>query len=87
MNRPFQPQERRLWKSLCEAGLVDPGPDEFPQRIKEAKRAVVEGLDELFKLETDSEKRRSAAHSLGTLRTLETTLSPNADSRNLVKRR
>lgn len=87
MNRPFQPLGRRLWKSLSEAGLVDPGPEEFPQRIKEAKHAVVEGLDELFKRETDIEKRRSAAHSLGTLKTLETTLSPNPDPRSLAKRR
>jgi len=86
VNRPLQPQGRQLWKSLSEAGLVDPGPEEFPQRIKDAKRAVVEGLDKLFKLETDIEERRSAARCLGTLRTLETKLNPNPDSPSTNKR-
>lgn len=75
MNQPYEESEKeRLWKLLSEAGLLDIPPDEFPERIKEAKDVVMERLSELLEVTNDVQERESAAYSLATLRKLETTL-------------
>jgi hypothetical protein len=60
---------------LSEAGLIDIPPDEFAERIKDAKHAVMERLSELLELTTDIQERESAAYSLATLKKLERTVS------------
>ena len=59
---------------LSEAGLVDIPTDEFSERVKEAKKAVMDRLGELLESTTDIEERDSAAYSLATLKKLETAL-------------
>jgi len=59
---------------LWEAGLVDIPTDEFSERVKEAKKAVMDRLGELLESTTDIEERDSAAYSLATLKKLETAL-------------
>ena len=49
-------------------------PDEFPERIKEVKRAVTGRLSELLEMKAGAQERESAAYSLGRLKDLETTL-------------
>jgi hypothetical protein len=72
---PYEESEKeRVWKLLSRAGLVDITLDEFPERIKEAKRVVMGRLSELLELTTDAQERQSAAYSLATLKRLETTL-------------
>jgi len=79
MNRPYEESEaERVRRLLVEAGFVDITVDEFPERVKEAKHAVMGRLGELLELTTDIQERRSAAHSLATLRKIETTLGKNA---------
>jgi hypothetical protein len=60
---------------LSEAGLIDIPPDEFAERIKEAKRVVMGRLGELLEVTTDIQERDSAAYSLATLKKLERTVS------------
>ena len=67
-------QTERVWKSLAEAGLVKVSLDEFLERIKDAKHVAIGRLGELLKLENGIQERESVAHSLGTLKRLETTL-------------
>ena len=75
MSRPYEESEKELdWSLLSEAGLIDIPADQFPQRIKEAKHAVIGRLTELLQLTNDIEERESAAYSLATLKKLETTL-------------
>ena len=75
MNRTYQESEKeRVWKLLSEAGLIDITPDEFPERVKEAKDLVMGRLGELLERATDIRERESAAYSLATLKRLETTL-------------
>ena len=69
-----EPEKERVWKLLSRAGLVDITLDEFPERIKEAKRAVMGRLSELLELTTDARESQSAAYSLATLKRLETTV-------------
>ena len=76
MSRPHAESEKeRVWKVLSEAGLIDIPPDEFAQRIKDAKHAVMGRLSELLELTTDTQERESAAYSLATLKKLERTVS------------
>ncbi len=76
MIRPHEESEKeRVWRVLSEAGLIDIHPDEFAERIKEAKHVVMERLSELLKLPTDIQERESAAYSLATLKKLERTVS------------
>ena len=76
MSRPNDESEKeRVWRVLSEAGLIDISPDEFAERIKEAKHVVIERLSELLELTTDIQERESAAYSLATLKKLERTLS------------
>ena len=67
-------EKERIWKLLCEAGLVDITVDDFPQRIKEAKNVLIGRLGELLERTNQTEERESAAYSLATLKRLETTL-------------
>ena len=76
MNRPHEESEReRVWRVLSEAGLIDIPPDEFAERIKEAKRVVMGRLSELLEATTDIQECESAAYSLATLKKLEGTVS------------
>lgn len=63
-----------VWKLLSEAGMVDIGPDEFPERIKEAKHVVLKRLTELLEETPGLDECQSAAYSLGALTQLETKL-------------
>jgi hypothetical protein len=83
MNRTFEESEKgRVWSLLSEAGLIDIPADEFAQRIKEAKDAVMGRLGELLELTADMKERESAAYSLATLKKLETTLERNGSPRS-----
>ena len=76
MSRPNEESEKeRVWRVLSEAGLIDIPPDEFAERIKEAKRVVMGRLGELLEVTTDIQERESAAYSLATLKKLERTVS------------
>jgi hypothetical protein len=57
-------------------GLVDAErkPDDVPERIKEVKRVVTGRLGELLEVKSGPEECESAAHSLGRLKDLETSL-------------
>lgn len=69
-----QSGKQQVWSLLSEAGLVDIPTDEFSERVKEAKKAVMDRLGELLESTTDIEERDSAAYSLATLKKLETAL-------------
>jgi len=59
VNRTYQESEKeRVWKLLSEAGLIDITPDEFPERVKEAKD-LVEGAPKPVK--TGVTKEEAAA--------------------------
>ena len=60
---------------LSEAGLIDIPPDEFAERIKEAKHVVMGRLSELLEQTTNIQEREAAAYSLATLKELERTVS------------
>jgi hypothetical protein len=76
VSRPHEESEKeRVWRVLSEAGLIDIPPDEFAERIKEAKQVVMGRLSELLEATTDIQERESAAYSLGTLKKLEGTVS------------
>jgi DNA-binding ferritin-like protein len=76
VSRPHEQSEKeRVWRVLSEAGLIDIPPDEFAERIKEAKHVVMGRLSELLELTTEIQERESAAFSLATLKTLERTVS------------
>ena len=66
--------KQQVWKSLADAGLVEIEPEEFPERIREVKKAVMVRLSELLEGETNWRERESAAYSLGTLKKLESKL-------------
>jgi hypothetical protein len=69
---------QRVWSLLSNAGLIDIPAEQFPERIKEAKNAVMERLSELLEKTIDMQERDSAAYSLATLKKLESTLQRNA---------
>ncbi|HVR24101.1 MAG TPA: hypothetical protein VMU26_12375 [Candidatus Polarisedimenticolia bacterium] len=77
MSRPHDESEKeRVWRVLSEAGLIDIPPDEFAERIKEAKRVVMGRLSELLEATTEIHQEcESAAYSLATLKKLEGTVS------------
>jgi len=64
----------KVWTLLSEAGLADIPADEFSERVKDAKKAVIARLGELLESPTEIEERDSAAYSLATLKKLETAL-------------
>jgi len=68
-------EKERVLRVLSEAGLIDIPPDEFAERIKEAKNVVMRRLSELLELTSDIEERDSTAYSLATLKELERTVS------------
>jgi hypothetical protein len=79
VNQPIDESEKqRLWQSLVEAGLLDIAPNQFAERIKDAKHVVMGRLGELLERRNNVQERESAAYSLATLRKLETTLSEGA---------
>ena len=84
MAKIYESGKQRDWSLLSEAGLVDIPTDEFSQRVKEAKKAVMDRLGELLETTSDIEERASAAYSLATLKELEIALQrkgafPTAD--------
>lgn len=84
MGKIYESEKQRGWSLLTEAGLVDIPTDEFSERVKEAKKAVMDRLGELLETTADIEERDSAAYSLATLKKLETALQrkrafPTAD--------
>src|SRR6478672_11828371 len=74
MGKTYQSGIQQVWSLLSEVGLVDIPTDEFSERVKEAKKAVMDRLGELLESTTDIEERDSAAYSLATLKKLETAL-------------
>ena len=81
MGKAYQSGKQQVWSLLSEVGLVDIPTDEFSERVKEAKKAVMDRLGELLESTTDIEERDSAAYSLATLKKLETTLQRKETSR------
>jgi hypothetical protein len=57
-------------------GMQDPEQrsDDYPERIKEVKRVVTSRLGELLEVRSGAEEWEPAAHSLGRLKDLETSL-------------
>ena len=80
MGKTYQFGNQSLWTVLSEAGLVDIPNDEFSERVKEAKKVVMDRLGELLDSTTDIEERDSAAYSLATLKKLETALQRKGTS-------
>lgn len=78
MGKIYESGEQRGWSLLSEAGLVDIPSDEFSERVKEAKKAVMDRLGELLETTVHIEERDSAAYSLATLKKLETALQRKA---------
>ena len=75
MTKPDEDAKKQQgWKSLSEAGLVEIALDQFPARIKEAKRVAMARLSELMELDSDGNERRAVAYSLGMLKKLEVTV-------------
>jgi hypothetical protein len=71
-------EEQQAWRALSEARLIEIPPNEFVERIRDVKRIVMVRLRELLDLESGTQERDSAAHSLGTLKGLELKLTANA---------
>jgi hypothetical protein len=69
-----QAQNQRVWQSLTEAGLVEIKLNEFPDKLKKVKDVAIGWLGELLEQQTAIREQESVAHSLGTLKMLETTL-------------
>ena len=74
MGKTHPSGKQQVWSLLSEAGLVDIPTDGFSDRVKEAKKAVMDRLSELLEAPTDIEERDSAAYSLATLKKLENAL-------------
>ena len=81
MGKAYQSGKQQVWSLLSEAGLVDIPTDEFSERVKEAKKAVMDRLGELLESTSDIEERDSAACSLATLKKLETALQRRGTNR------
>jgi len=81
MGKTDPSRKQQVWSVLSEAGLVDIPSDEFSERVKQAKTAVMERLGELLDSTTDIEERDSAAYSLATLKKLETALQRKGNPR------
>jgi hypothetical protein len=74
MGKTYQSGKQEIWSLLSEAGLVDIATDQFSDRVREAKKAVMDRLGELLASTTDTEERDSAAYSLATLKKIESAL-------------
>ena len=81
MGKAYQSGKQQVWTQLSEAGLVDIPTDEFAERVKEAKKAVMHHLGELLESTTNTKERESAAYSLATLKKLEAALQRKATPR------
>jgi hypothetical protein len=81
MGKAYQSGKQQVWTQLSEAGLVDIPTDEFSERVKEAKKAVMDHLGELLESTTNTKERESAAYSLATLKKLEAALQRKATPR------
>ena len=75
-------EQQRVWSLLWEAGFLDIPPEEFEDRIKEAKHVVIGRLSQLLEMTTDIGERESAACSLATLKKLETTVGRTGKRRS-----
>lgn len=75
MGRVDKSDKEQVRSVLCEAGLINIPAQEFPERIKEAKDAVMQRLGELMETATDTEERAAAAYTLATLKKVETAFS------------
>jgi hypothetical protein len=71
-------EEKQLWRMLSEAGLAEIRLEEFADRIRDVKRTVIVRLRELMEFNSGAQERESAAHSLGTLKRLESKVQANA---------
>ena len=74
MDKTHQSGKEQDWSLLSEAGLVDIPTDGFSERVKEAKKAVMDRLGQLLEATNGNEERDSAAYSLATLKKLENAL-------------
>ena len=81
MVRAYESDKGQVWTLLSKAGLLDIPTDQFSQRVREAKKAVMERLSELLEVTTDVGERDSTAYSLATLKKLEATLKRNETPR------
>jgi len=76
VSQPHDESEKeRPWRILSEAGLLDIAPDEFAERIRDARHVVMGRLSELLGQTTHIQERESAAYSLATLKKLEQTVA------------
>lgn len=69
---------QQIWSVLSEAGLAEIRLEEFAERIRDVKRTVIGRLRELIEFNSGVRECESAAHSLGTLKRLESTVQANA---------
>ena len=82
MDRPDEKAlTQRVWKSLTEAGLIEIKLDEFADKLKEVKHVAMGRLGELLERQNALRERESVAHSLGTLKRLETTMPAEVSAR------
>jgi hypothetical protein len=77
-SRNNQAKTQQVWKSLTDAGLVEIKIDEFPDKLKKVKHVAIGWLGELLERQTAVGEQEIVAHSLGTLKRLETTLRTEA---------
>jgi len=77
-SRNNQAKTQQVWKSLTDAGLVEIKIDEFPDKLKKVKHVAIGWLGELLERRTAVREQEIVAHSLGTLKRLETTLRTEA---------
>jgi hypothetical protein len=77
-SRNNQAKTQQVWKSLTDAGLVEIKIDEFPDKLKKVKHVAIGWLGELLERQTAVREQEIVAHSLGTLKRLETTLRTEA---------
>jgi hypothetical protein len=69
-----QGKSQGIWKALSDAGLVEIEPTQFPDRIKQVRHVAMGLLGELLELQNCIAERESVAHSLGTLKVLQSKL-------------
>ncbi len=72
------------FKKTGQQAVEDPAtrPDEFPDQIRDVKHVVIVRLTEMLERKSNLRERESAAHSLGTLKKLETTLETYSPTRD-----
>jgi hypothetical protein len=86
MNKPYEANRtERVRKSLAEAGLVEIKLHEFPGKLKHVKHVAIQRLGELLELKTFVQEQQSVAHSLGTLKAIETNLHGDVAAEKISK--